>query len=409
VLRAASGDYRRRERIVACHNDLVPARQQFRDHADDRSLDSLDVLRVSHSGVVNAWRERDRALRALGVRETLATARRWNEGGSVVAFDPSGSDADSTVGVATFGRHPYRFVFEPVALWRALRATPYDVLDIHEEPASLAAAEVQLLAWVAGRRVPFCLYSAQNIDKRYPVPFRWLERIALRRAAAVHTCNDGAGMVLRHKGFRGVVRNLGLGVDVDRFAPSVCARAPRRTMRVGYVGRLEAHKGVHVLIDAVARLPECELMIVGDGPERVALLRRVEALELVDRVEWAGFVSHDDLPEWFHRFDVVAVPSLDTPRWVEQFGRVAVEAMACGLPVVASASGSLPEVVGAAGTLVRPGDANALADALRELAVDPAERARLGALGRARSLRYAWSAIAQAQLELYEEVAARAR
>ena len=66
----------------------------------------------------------------------------------------------------------------------------------------------------------------------------------------------------------------------------------------------------------------------------------------------------------YRRFDVVVVPSLETPSWVEQFGRVAVEAMASGVVVVASRSGSLPEVVGEAGVLVPPGDVGALADAL---------------------------------------------
>ena len=81
-------------------------------------------------------------------------------------------------------------------------------------------AEVLFLAWLARRRgARVCFYCAQNIEKRYPPPFRWIERAAYRRAVAAHTCNDEAGRVLRRKGFSGVIRNLGLGVDVDRFAP----------------------------------------------------------------------------------------------------------------------------------------------------------------------------------------------
>jgi glycosyltransferase involved in cell wall biosynthesis len=354
--------------------------------------------------VVSAWRERDRALRELGAQVTLATARRWNEGGSDMELEIS--EPDDVVGIRTVGHHPFRFVYDPIALWRVLRSAHFAVLDIHEEPASLAAAEVQLVAWIAGVRVPFCLYAAQNIEKRYPVPFRWLEKAALRRATAVHTCNDGATSVLRRKGFRGNIRILGLGVDVDRFAP--LPRAAHATMHVGYVGRLEPHKGVSVLVDAVARLPHCKLTIVGDGPERATVLRLIEELGVAGRIGWSGFVPHDDLPDAYRRFDVVAIPSLETSRWIEQFGRVAVEAMASGVPVVASASGALPEVVGDAGRLVKPGDVLELASALQELAHDPMERARLGKIGRDRALRYSWDAIASSQLELYEEMASDA-
>jgi glycosyltransferase involved in cell wall biosynthesis len=83
---------------------------------------------------------------------------------------------------------------------------------------------------------------------------------------------------------------------------------------------------------------------------------------------------------------------------------VAVEAMASGVPVVASASGSLPEVVGDAGLLVPPGDPAALRAALRDLAGNPERRRELGGRGRARAARFSWSSVAQAHLALYQEV-----
>ena len=173
------------------------------------------------------------------------------------------------------------FVYDPRPIWRALRSRTFDVIDVHEEPASLAAAEVMVLARLAGQRAPVCLYGAQNIEKRYPPPFRWIERATLRRAAGVHTCNQEAGAILRRKGFSGRIRDLGLGVDLVRFAPPddstggsagstrLTGPAPGggRALRVGYVGRLEPHKGVEVLVAAVAATPGTELEIVGGGPE----------------------------------------------------------------------------------------------------------------------------------------------
>ncbi len=370
----------------------------------------LAVLRVYHSGVVGEWRGRDRALRALGVDVVLVSARRWNEGGGDVAL-VAGDDA-FVVSARTLGRHPYRFVYDPRPLWRALRARPVDLIDVHEEPASLAAAEVMVLARLAGRGAPMCLYSAQNIHKRFPVPFRWIERATLRRAAGIHTCNQQAGRILRHKGFAGRIADLGLGVDVERFAPepggderaTATPSVPVADLRIGYVGRLEPHKGVEVLVAAVAATPGVVLEIVGDGPSRSSIERAIERGGVDHRVALVGHSDPDALPATYRRLDVVVVPSLQTPAWVEQFGRVAVEAMASGVAVVASRTGALPEVVGQAAWLVEPGDVAGLAQALGALRDDPAARARLAVAGTRRAQHYGWTSVAQRQVSLYRQV-----
>ncbi len=102
----------------------------------------------------------------------------------------------------------------------------------------------------------------------------------------------------------------------------------------------------------------------------------------------------------------MAVPSLTTPSWVEQFGRVPVEAMAAGVPVLVSRSGSLPDVVGDAGLLAEPGDVEDWARQLKRLAADPALRNQFARAARPRAERYSWAAIATQQAALYREVAA---
>jgi glycosyltransferase involved in cell wall biosynthesis len=143
------------------------------------------------------------------------------------------------------------------------------------------------------------------------------------------------------------------------------------------------------------------LDIVGDGPDRPLLEQEIARIGLNARVRVRGFVSHEDLPNIFRSLDIVCVPSLPTPRWIEQFGRVAVEAMASGVPVVASNVGSLPEVVGDAGILLPPGDSDALADALRRLADQPCLRATMSRLGRERAELYSWSNIAKVHQDVY--------
>lgn len=361
----------------------------------------LRVLRLYHSAVVRGFRARDHHLRALGVDETLITPKRWNEGGEDVAFEPDEEERQWIRVTRTVGRHPYRFLYDPLPIARALRSVDPQVLDVHEEPASLAVAEALLLRLVLRRRGAVTLYSAQNIYKRYSPPFRWIERWALRTAHTVYCCNSEAADVLRRKGFRGLTPVIGLGVDVERFSPRH-PREPEHGFTLGYVGRLLHHKGVQVLIEALRRLPlHVVLHIVGSGPYRQVL----EALSrpLGDRIRFVDFVPHEDVPDLYRRFDAVVIPSIPTPSWREQFGRVAVEAMASGVPVVASADGSLPEVVGPGGILVPPNDAEALALAISALVDDEDLRGRYATAGREWAQRYSWGAIAEQHLEMYRE------
>jgi glycosyltransferase involved in cell wall biosynthesis/GT2 family glycosyltransferase len=388
----------------------------------------MRVLRISHSAVVTAWRGRETALRARGLTVRTLSARTWEEGGRPVDLEPQ--PGEDVVGVRTIGRHPNVFLYDPRPIWRAL-GEDWDVLDLHEEPAALATAEILLLRALRRVRTPYVLYSAQNLAKRYPPPFRWWERRALRGAGAVSVCNAEAGDVLRAKGLTAPAHVIGLGVEAadaagrspaavrepaahagpgaqDAGAPTdagvVGAAAPART---GYVGRLlHPHKGLDVLLDAAEADPRLHVAIAGAGPYEGELRRRAATPALAGRVTFHGHLAGDDLAAFYRGLDVLAVPSVAAPGWLEQFGRVAVEAMAAGVPVVASDSGALRDVVGGAGVLVPPGDAPALAAALAAVATDPARAAELRAAGYARAAEYTWPAIAERYEAMYREVVA---
>ncbi|WP_277452467.1 glycosyltransferase [Janibacter sp. DB-40] len=362
----------------------------------------MRILRISHSGVVDAWRERERVVRRHGHEVTSVTARVWDEGGRDVLLQAR--PGEDVIGVRTLGRHPALFVYDPRPLW-SLLGQQWDALDLHEEPFALATAEILLLRALRRSRTPFCLYSAQNIDKRYPPPFRWVERWALRHAVAVSVCNAQAGQIVTRKGLTGRAVLIGLGIDRTRFThgPARPDRGP--AVQVGYVGRLASHKGVDVLLEAVAADPHLHLTIAGAGPEEEQLRARAAAPDLAGRVEFLGSVATDDLPDVYRSVHVLAVPSRTTPGWQEQFGRVAVEAMACGTPVVASDSGALPDVVHGAGLLVPPDDATSLAAALRRAGADPDLSGRMRREGIVRASAYDWEFIGGQYVTLYEDMA----
>ncbi|WP_245701113.1 glycosyltransferase [Sanguibacter gelidistatuariae] len=319
---------------------------------------------------------------------------------------------EDAVGIRTWGSHPIAFIYDPLALWREL-GRPHALLDIHEEPYSLATAEILTLRALRGLlgnrsvKAPYIMYSAQNITKTHPLLFRWIERSSLREVSAVSVCNDEAGRILRGKGLRTPARTISLGIDPLVFSPARRGEMRRPhggEIRVGYVGRLESHKGVHVLLAAVASDPRLHLSIVGGGPRETQLHERAQQTDLAGRVEFLGHLSGSDLAVHYQSLDVLAVPSLPTSSWLEQFGRVAVEAMASGVPVVASDTGALPDVLDGAGTLVPPGDAAALRDALLRVGTSPDLRAGHIAAGLDRAAQYSWDAVGEAYLRLYTDV-----
>jgi len=358
------------------------------------------VLRISHSAVVDAWRERERALGRLGLDVVTLSARAWDEGGDTVRLEPRAGEP--VHGVGTWGSHPALFLYDPRPLWRRL-GEQWDLVDIHEEPFALATAEVLAIRALRRQRAPFALYSAQNIRKRYPVPFRWFERSTLRHAAALSVCNAAAGRICEDKGFPGAARVIPLGLDPLHFRPVAAPSVDDAggVVVVGYAGRLAPHKGVDVLLDAVAGDERLRLRLAGGGPQEGELRALTAELGVADRVEFAGFLAEADVPDFYRSLDVLAVPSLPTPSWLEQFGRVAVEAMACGVPVVASDSGALPDVVGGAGVLVPAGDAVALRAALLDVGLDPERAQQLRELGLARAASCTWAAVAAQYDEMY--------
>ena len=183
--------------------------------------------------------------------------------------------------VRTWGSHPNLFVYSPRPLWRALGRGDWDVLDIHEEPCSIAAGrDASARARCVGCACPFVLYSAQNIDKRYPVPFRWIEKLgAASRSGRIGLQQRGRSDSAAQRTARRRAVEIPLGVDLDVFACRTRGRRQlHRAPRVGYVGRLVDHKGVDVLIDAMAELPaSARWSLVGSGPAEADLRARSRA------------------------------------------------------------------------------------------------------------------------------------
>ena len=202
------------------------------------------------------------------------------------------------------------------------------------------------------------------------------------------------------------------GVDVIGFRPDAAARAAVRTRLgwsddipvVGYLGRFVPAKGLDVLMRALdaARQP-WRALFVGGGPMIAELSAFAAAHQ--GRVQIMTGVGHDHVPEHLNAMDLMCAPSQTTPRWREQFGRMLIEAMACGVPIVASRSGEIPHVVGDAGVIVDEADVGLWTSAIERLLGDSVLRRDLSARGLARAHeKYAWPVVARAHLAFFEEL-----
>jgi glycosyltransferase involved in cell wall biosynthesis len=194
-----------------------------------------------------------------------------------------------------------------------------------------------------------------------------------------------------------------VGVDPGRFVPRPeITRVPGRLMTTASADA--PLKGLVPLLEALAKVrterEDAHLVVVGRLREGSDIPRTLDRLGLTDAVRFEGGISHDRLVELYAEAEVAVVPSL-----YEGFSLPAIEAMACGVPLLATTGGALPEVVGTdgdTGRLVPPGDPGALAIALIDLLDDPAQRASLSAAGRRRVLeRFTWRAAAEQTVEQY--------
>src|SRR5439155_17522816 len=124
-----------------------------------------------------------------------------------------------------------------------------------------------------------------------------------------------------------------------------------------------------------------QLFVVGEGPERAVFEQQLRDAGLRERAKFTGAINFALVPDYFHQIDILVIPTETTKRIREQFGRVIVEAMASGVPVVGSTCGAIPEVIGDAGSVIPEGDAPALASALRRLLFDEGLRERMSLAG----------------------------
>lgn len=369
---------------------------------------SASVIRVLHIARYRApSMERKLEIMAIqpGFAFWLVRPAVWQDEYGKVAVNPEVPGCQ-VLRVPMLGRtnDPHRALYRTLTF--GMRTVRPHIIHAEEEPDSLAAFQIVLARRLFAPRAKLILHTWQNVNR----PKKWyvwlVTQISLREADAILCANREAVQVLREMGYHGPAEVIPpIGVDTRIFHP-VERRTDPATFRVAYAGRFVPEKGLDVLLEAVALLGQgVELWLIGDGPQRAALQGLAQDLGIGERVRWIPPVASERMPELLAQVDVVVLPSRTTPVWKEQFGRILVEAMACGVPVVGSDSGAIPEVVGDAGLIFPEGDVKGLVNQLRELREHPNRRQKLIERGRERAQAlYSQEQIAQQTVQFYRQM-----
>jgi glycosyltransferase involved in cell wall biosynthesis len=281
-------------------------------------------------------------------------------------------------------------------LKRKIQEIKPDFIWAHEEPNDFFVN--QILTWFRNDRQPrIIVYLAENIwpDGGGSYRERWAKFRLRRRWSrydGVLACATKSAEAIRNYGMPASVPiSIAWAPNLPRKRQSENANSfplPKKQpgdFFVGFAGRITAAKGWRVLLAALTQLPEnFKCLIAGGGEEETELRQGCETSGLRSRVHCLGVLDTSGMSSFYSALDVFVLPSLTTARWTEQFGFVLAESMACGVPVIGSNSGAIPEVIGDCGIIVPENDSKELAVAIQTMANDENRRSRFIKCGRDR-------------------------
>jgi glycosyltransferase involved in cell wall biosynthesis len=372
----------------------------------------LKILSIGHSYAVATNRATMRAVAedpAFDVTIAAPAAHAGDLRAVVCEPEPPSSNLKVIPLPARWTAKNHIFHFRQKHLGELSRCAGFDVVHMWEEPYVLAGYQIARMWFGAATR--FCFVTCQNLQKRYPPPFNWFENAVVRQSqgwiAIGKTVFDNC--VLRgypeQKG-----RVLPLSVETRSFRPRTDLEraALRRRLQlaepiIGFVGRLVPAKGLRILMEAVELLPASacwSLLLLGSGALESEISEWSALRCWTDRVRIL-LVKHEEVAEYLPVMDMLVAPSQTTATWREQFGRMLIEAFACGVPVIASDSGEIPHLVADAGSIVPERDIVRWSIEIERYLRDPELRHRMAALGLARAQRFSVHEAARLHKEFF--------
>jgi len=371
------------------------------------------VLVLSHSYIMKPYRRKFALIAARpDVVLRVITPERWYESFQEIVFEPVGDmPCEEFPCPIRFSGYGSRFYYRR-GLKPHFRDFQPHIIHLEEEAWSLNALQTVRLKrkYCPASRFIFRTSLSIPTKQRFGLLPIWIERRVFRETEHAFPLSENAGKILSERGYTGKQTPFPNGVDLRLFH-KMDVRGLQNSLGltncfvVGYVGRLLRMKGVDTLLEAVAQLAfGCKLLIVGQGEDEPSFRKTAETLGITDRVVWIDAVPPEEVAAYINCMDTLVLPSRTTSGWVEFFGRVLIEGMACEVPVIGSDSGEIPQVIGEAGLVFPEADATVLAACLQQIAHDAALRTDLVQRGLSRVENFTWETIAERTYQVYQQL-----
>ena len=263
------------------------------------------------------------------------------------------------------------------------------------------------LAYLFRKKIPYIVSlrgsDVPGFNKRFGVQYIFLKPLIK------NIWNDADAVVANSQGLKELALNtspsqeIGViynGIDVSEFEPNLDNTCDNE-IRIVCVSRLIERKGINYLIEAVEKLKDkqIQLILVGEGNQEDTLKKLVDDLKISDKVDFKGYVGHDQIAEIYRNSDIFVLPSLN-----EGMSNALLEALAAGLPVIVTDTGGTSELLDGNGVLIPMGDSEAITEAIRGFVDDPEGRRQMGLRSRDIAEGMSWMRVGEEYLRLYGEL-----
>ncbi len=385
------------------------------------------ILVLSHSYIMKSYRKKFTLIGQLTAhlpefQIRVITPNQWVENFQKLTFEPTTETNCREIPLPViFSGYASRFVYQE-GLASHFRDFQPDIIHLEEEAWSLNALQTLLLQrWFCPHsKLIFRTSLSVEISQRFGSIPKWIEKQVFKRTDMAFPLSQNAVQILANRGYTGPSTVFPNGVDVSLFRPldnmttteQQSVAFLKRSLNlngyfvIGYVGRLLHMKGIDILFRsvksiAVNSLIQFKILLLGRGKYKPELEKLAKNLGIENNLMWIDAVPPEAVPKYINCMDTLVLPSRTTPNWVEFFGRVLIEAMSCGVPVIGSDSGEIPKVIGTAGLVFPEEKTEILAQHLKAIYQDQSLRQQLIQRGLERVHQFTWETIADNTFRTY--------
>ncbi len=371
----------------------------------------MKVLKIWH-GAVNDWyRDKIRVLNNIdGLYMGLLIPPQWTEGGYLNHFEVKENDSFPIYVGKIRNRELIHRYFFYTGIVSALRKFKPDIIDLEEEPYSYVAWQTLQLKKIFARKAKILFNSGNTVNHKMNWEYNFFRNQIYKNCPAAFARGKGVQKYLEETGYNGKIFITGNGISLERFKPAKNKLfIPDQTLRIIFIGRLVEPKGIQYLLEALSQIKkDWKLTVIGQGPYKTELKKIIKKYDLNNKVKFKGNITMEKIPNAFLNSDLLVLPSYKTRNWSEVFGRVIIEANACGVPAIASKSGGMPQVLNNKDCLFPEKDSKAITALINKIGWNKRILSDLSKKALENAKRYSWEKLSEgyhkAYKYLYEKV-----